>query len=479
MTTFEGMGGVALTRRKFLLLCPAALVLAGCRGPAVPPETESDFTIEGLISTTPFYIAHRGSGDNWTEHTAHAYSSAVRVGAKAIEISVHATSDGVLVCHHDESLLRMTGKDVKIREQTFKDLTGILNDAREWLGPSTALEPIPRLKEVLDAHAGKRVIFIEDKQGTNTKVILDLMDTYSLSTSHFVWKQPASLKSYVEARARGYKTWGYFLDNSGNQFKNYAARHDFLGIYHLASDKDIQELVGYGKPTICWEVHTRWMRDRLLKLGVHGMMCSNIIYVRTLLPLSYSDGFSSGTRSAGDLPSILQWKFQPKISPSTASLSMADDEDQSYSMGSMCPIPGEQFGLDFTVCWPQRAEKTLECGVAFGLTSDKPYLPSEPGPAGYLLLLRADGTLTLTSRGEGDDVGKVLLVVQTPAPMDSARVPLNITVSAHSLRIARLDTPQGSGECVESTYRGGYFSLVKNYHGRTPVEFSALKVSHG
>lgn len=479
MTILDSPDSGRLARRSLLLLGPAGLVLAGCHVQASPIKTELDFTIESLLSTTPFYVAHRGSGDNWTEHTALAYASSINIGSKAIEVSVHATSDGVLVCHHDESLLRMTGQDLKIGEQTYNTISGILNDAREWLGPSTGLEAIPRLKDVLDAHANRRTIFIEDKQGTNTKALLDLMDTYEKSTSHFVWKQPAGLKSYVDVRARGYKTWGYFLNDSGNQFEKYALRHDFLGIYHLASDRDIQKLVGYGKPTICWEVHTRWMRDRLLDLGVQGMMCSNIPYVRTELSISDSDTFSSGRRNAGDLPSILQWKFQPTILPTIASVSLADDEDQGYSMGSMCPVNGEKFELDFTIRWTRQPDAGMECGVAFGQQSDRPYIPSDTGPAGYQLLFRADGTFTLSRRADGEDAGEVISVVKTPVPLVGTHVPISISVDGGSIRFARRDISGASGESTDTSYRGGYFSLLKNYHGRTAVEFSGLKVRQG
>src|SRR5690606_24801751 len=46
-------------------------------------------TISDLISETPFFIAHRGSGDEFPEHTLEAYESVLASGAKAIEISAH------------------------------------------------------------------------------------------------------------------------------------------------------------------------------------------------------------------------------------------------------------------------------------------------------------------------------------------------------------------------------------------------------
>src|SRR6478735_7476996 len=105
-----------LSRRDLLVLGGSALLLAGCstvgQGPSRPtagsatpePYTGPTHTVDSLVSTTPFFIAHRGSGDNWAEHTMEAYSEAVALGAKAIEVSVNATKDGVLICHHDKDM---------------------------------------------------------------------------------------------------------------------------------------------------------------------------------------------------------------------------------------------------------------------------------------------------------------------------------------------------------------------------------------
>jgi len=259
-------------------------------------------TLTDLMSTTPFYIAHRGSGDNWTEHTAEAYAQAIQNGAKAIEVSVSATSDGVLVCHHDLSTERMTGRNLQISEVTFEELGALRNDSRSWIGPKAPLAPIPRLKDVLDAHAATTVIFLEDKQGTNTAALLDLMDSYPDSKEHFVWKQTAGGKHLAEAKKRGYKAWGYFVDDVQIRFADFAERFDYLGIYHGASDNEIKALARYGKPVICWEIHTRWMRERVLALGVTGLMCSNYPYASGSTPVSTRDDFASGVRASGDLP---------------------------------------------------------------------------------------------------------------------------------------------------------------------------------
>ena len=56
----------------------------------------------------PLVIAHRGASGHRPEHTAGAYRLAFRLGADSIELDLHATRDGELVCLHDLELSRTT-----------------------------------------------------------------------------------------------------------------------------------------------------------------------------------------------------------------------------------------------------------------------------------------------------------------------------------------------------------------------------------
>jgi glycerophosphoryl diester phosphodiesterase len=473
----RGMGQApeGLSRRAFLIASSSGLLLSSCSVEEAPHRPAPVNTVDSLTGTTPFYIAHRGSGDNWAEHTKMAYDASIAAGAQAIEVSVQATSDGVLVCHHDLDLLRMEGIAKNIKDMTYAELAELRVDARPWLGPSAPPQPIPKLADVLDAWAATHVVFLEDKQGTNTKVLLDLMDTYPDSTGHFVWKQDAGNRSYEDAQARGYKTWGYFVDGADKKFEKYAARHDFVGIYHLAADAEIQRLVGFGKPTIGWEVHTRAMRDRLLQLGVRGMMCSNIPYVMTEVPSATADTFATGLRAAGDLPSTLYWPFQPLLSPADASATLADDEDQSYALGSMCPIAGDEYSMEFQMCWPDRVPASVQAGMAFGLSSDAPYHPLDPGPAGYHLLLDAQGGLRLYARQDASP-SEVLSLLPTAPPDPGSWVRLRVAVSSSRISFSRLDGQEATASVADVQHRGGYFALCKPYRGTVPVAFRSVRV---
>lgn len=468
-----------LTRRELLVLASGAVLLAGCGSEAQPTPTQVVFTIDDLFSTTPFYIAHRGSGDNWPEHTAEAYRQAIAAGAKAIEVSVQATKDGVLVCHHDLNTRRMTGKNLDISKATYADLSGLLNNARQWLGPNSNLLPIPKLQDVLEAHAKDHVIFIEDKQGTNTEALLDLMDSFPNSTKHFVWKQPAGSGRYKAARARGYKSWGYFSPEDFDKIGQLADRFDLTGIHHSASDDLMKKLVAVGKPVVCWEIHTRWMRDRVLALGIPGMMCSNIPYVTTDRPRDAFDQFSTGLRAAGDLPFALAWTHQPEILPDVSSILLEHKDKTSYCMGSVCPITRENYTIQFNMSWPERTPADYEhAGIAFGQRDDSAYRVRERSAVGgYHVILRGNGSLELFGRQAGDISGYQLAAVMTERPKSGYWMKFQVRVTPDEIRIERSDGQGWAATSTDKVYRGGYFSLCRNYSGGPAVQFRAVSAS--
>lgn len=483
-------GGHTIRRREFLGLgVLGTLALAGCTG--APSAGPTAAAAGGVASMRPrpalpaadfvlqdtFLIAHRGSGDNWPEHTLEAYTRSVEAGAQAVEISVCSTRDGVLVCHHDKNTERMTGVGLEIADQDFARLSVLRNLSAEWTGPGTRPQPIPRLTDVLDALDDEVVILIEDKQGSNTTRLLDLLDSYPDSTRRFIWKQAAVAPDPTEAVRRGYTTWGYFISNEDDAFARLADRFDVLGIYHGATDDEIRALVGYGKPVICWEVHTRWMRDRVLDLGVRGLMCSNFPYVASDLPAPASAvTVGAGVRPAGDLPWILSPTFQPQLLTAENAVRFAVDANAGYITGSLCPVDGSDLRLDVGIRWPEAPSSPYDsAGFAFGLESDVPYRASIPrSEGGYHVLLNAAGELSLTRKspvpeGSEKDESLVLASMNTAPPVVGAWTTVSVRMTPRGIRVGR-QGEQGSIEVEDSTYRGGYLGLCKNYGSPVPVD---------
>ncbi len=106
-------------------------------------------------------FAHRGLHDKEIpENSLAAFRAAVAAGV-GIELDVQLSADGVLMVFHDETLLRMTGKEGKLSEFTFDVLRTLTLGGTE--------ERIPTLAEVLAEVAGKVPLLVEVKYHNRMK----------------------------------------------------------------------------------------------------------------------------------------------------------------------------------------------------------------------------------------------------------------------------------------------------------------------
>ena len=94
-------------------------------------------------------IAHRGASAYEVENSLAAFRAAGRMGADAVELDVHATADGALFVHHDET----------IDGHPIPSLTAAAAAAFRLANG----EPVPTLGQALDAIGPRLQVFIEVK----------------------------------------------------------------------------------------------------------------------------------------------------------------------------------------------------------------------------------------------------------------------------------------------------------------------------
>ncbi|KIG12855.1 Glycerophosphoryl diester phosphodiesterase [Enhygromyxa salina] len=75
-----------------------------------------------LLSDELINIAHRGGRELRPEATLPAFETALMVGANVLEFDVHASSDGVVVVMHDDTVNRTTDGTGLIKELSFDAL---------------------------------------------------------------------------------------------------------------------------------------------------------------------------------------------------------------------------------------------------------------------------------------------------------------------------------------------------------------------
>jgi len=95
-----------------------------------------------LDTPGPLAFAHRGGAAHAPENSWRAFEHAVSLGYRYLETDLQATADGVLVVFHDRTLTRVCGQDGRVCRLSHAELSAARIDGTE---------PIPLLEDLLAA----------------------------------------------------------------------------------------------------------------------------------------------------------------------------------------------------------------------------------------------------------------------------------------------------------------------------------------
>lgn len=214
--------------------------------------------------TRPLVIAHRGASAVEVENSIAAFRAARGLGADGVELDVHASSDGVLFVHHDETL---DGVHHIAQSAAAKVRTRHLANG----------EPIPTLAEALDA-CGPLRVFVEVKSlpPTRDEQLLATLDAgpnpqgYAVhSFDHRIVRRLAERRPALRC---GVLNVSYLV-------KPLAVLADAgataLWQEHRLVDADLVATVhGAGGVVYAWTVDAAERMRHLLAMGVDGL-CTN------------------------------------------------------------------------------------------------------------------------------------------------------------------------------------------------------------
>jgi glycerophosphoryl diester phosphodiesterase len=432
-----------------------------------------DPSIATLRLADPFYVAHRGSGDEYPEHTLVAYEAALNAGARAIEVSCQITADGQLVTFHDQTLTRMTGLTGALSDYTYAAVKNAIKvKPQAFYGPGWDDVEIPLLRDVLDRLYGRCVIFLEPK--TNEAIVplqTLLSERYPDAQRSIVWKHYYSNGSFTWARNNGYTTWGY-VDAGTTQAEMDAIDSliDMWGVPHTMTDGNIASTVARGKPVICWEVHRRADVTRLTGLGVQGLMCSGYEYVTRSTPVLTSDNWEFQVRAPGDIGLA---NYDPDYAlkfgaDNSAYVSRTNTE--TNLLGSFCPTPADGYTISCEMRFENVPAASLHADFVFAKPDDAKYqFNASNSSGGYHFVFRGNGDMQLYKHTpgvtSGTKLGELLASAQPDGaaavqPVAGAWMWFSIEVTPTQIIISRTDLDTPSVLTVSDTsYRGGYIHL--------------------
>lgn len=420
--------------------------------------------ITALLSTTPFYIAHRGSGMEYPEHTLAAYEAALTSGVKAIEVSAGVTADGVPVCMHDATLDRTSTGTGPMLDMTYSSLINTVKvDPGPILGQGWENQPLINLRHVLDRFMGRVVIFLEPKSNEAVPIIQQILqDYYPTANQSVVWKNYYTNPSFALMKSRGFKTWSYVDPGTTDAQMAAAFQPDIWGVPSAMTDARKAEIVAKGKPVICWEVHRRSQRDTLVGLGVQGMMAAQYKWLSTTTQILKKDNWATAVKAPGDM-SRLQYEGVRNMKYAGDGSVYFDVLSEAALIGScsLPTFPTNGYRITFDMAFDGTVPTNEHAGIAFGKADDSMYQFAQANASGgYHMLLRGSGSLELYTHTAGSTSGTQIGIAASAAPVPGQYMKFQVDVTPTQVKVIRTDvTPNVTVTSTNTTYRGGYVHI--------------------
>lgn len=150
---------------------------------ATRPELPGLSTLVGRMLEKPLLFGHRGLSAKAPENTMAAFRALLATGIPGVECDVQLTQDKHMVIHHDYTLGRTGGVDMKLAETPLLELKK--HSVGSWFSPEFQEERIPLLADLFKL-GGKTLYYdVEIKEpGYSNKELVthlgNLIRTYNL-----------------------------------------------------------------------------------------------------------------------------------------------------------------------------------------------------------------------------------------------------------------------------------------------------------
>jgi len=236
--------------------------------------------------TRPLLIGHRGYPAKFPENILASFEGAMQAGCDMIELDVTLTKDRKVVVIHDDTLDRTTTGKGPVRGHTLAEIQAL--DAGSWFDARFAAERVPELSEVIRRTAGRCMLNIEIKEsafeadypadaiehqvvklvktsGAMDRVIISSFDKRILERIAAMDAPPAV--AYITDHGADKRVLEMLLAMKAfswhPRFK--VLTRDQVGLMHAA-----------GLKVFPWTINTREEAEKILALGVDGLICNEL-----------------------------------------------------------------------------------------------------------------------------------------------------------------------------------------------------------
>ena len=237
-----------------------------------------------LEHTGVLAFAHRGDSEAAPENTAAAFESAVAQGFQYLETDVHCTSDGVLLAFHDDRLDRVTSDRGRIAALDYSVIARARVNGRE---------PIPLLEELLAEFPLTR-FNIDPKSDQAVEPLIEVIRNTRA-------QERVCIGSFSDKRLRHIRAALPGICTSMATFETTRARLASIGVptgplqaacaqvpvwwngIKVVDGRFIRAMKARGLHTHVWTVNEREEMNRLLDLGVEGLMTDRPAVLKSVL----------------------------------------------------------------------------------------------------------------------------------------------------------------------------------------------------
>ena len=240
----------------------------------------------------PRLFGHRGAAGVAPENTMVSFAVGASLGAAYLELDVHATRDGTVVVLHDPTLERTTDAVGRVSDRSWEEVSTL--DAGYQFGWDGSHFPyrgqgirIPTLESILRAFPERR-FNIEIKQETPSIVssVIELLDRTGTGNRTLLAAEHDTIMREIRTATRGRIDTGISAGEAG-EFIDRVSRDDWTGYtppgralqvpafyagIEVVSAKSVAAAHRFGIEVHVWTVNERAEVDRLLDLGVDGIM---------------------------------------------------------------------------------------------------------------------------------------------------------------------------------------------------------------
>jgi glycerophosphoryl diester phosphodiesterase len=240
--------------------------------------------------TRPLLIGHRGYPALFPENTLASFEEAMQAGCDMIELDVTLTKDRKVVVIHDDTLERTTTGKGPVRGHALAEIKAL--DAGSWFDARFAAERVPELWEVMELTAGRCMLNIEIKEsafevdypadavehqvvklvktsGAMDRVIISSFDKRILERIAAMDAPPAV--AYISSHGADKRVLEMLIAMKA---------FSWHPLYKVLTRDQVDMLHAAGLKVFPWTINARAEAEKILALGVDGLICNELRVMR-------------------------------------------------------------------------------------------------------------------------------------------------------------------------------------------------------